>query len=225
MLIFGWNVVLVIRLFLLGKFKQILLYGLHCSCNYIFIVLSITSLNLNTQEKEDKLVDLLKKGEQRAYAELYDMYGENLLMVIRRTVAQEEDAENLLQDCFVKIWRNIDQFDPTLGRLYTWIVSIARHIAIDFARSAYFSRRQMIQSEERLVTDIRYSVESENLDWLGFDKVLGSLEGSLRQLIDLQYFLGFTQQEVADKLGLPLGTVKSRTRTALRRLRQKIENE
>ena len=50
----------------------------------------------------------------------------------------------------------------------------------------------MIQSEERLVTDIRYSVESENLDWLGFDKVLGSLEGSLRQLIDLQYFLGFT---------------------------------
>ncbi|MFN8278919.1 MAG: RNA polymerase sigma factor [Saprospiraceae bacterium] len=187
--------------------------------------MSITSLNLNTQEKEDKLVDLLKKGEQRAYAELYDMYGENLLMVIRRTVAQEEDAENLLQDCFVKIWRNIDQFDPTLGRLYTWIVSIARHIAIDFARSAYFSRRQMIQSEERLVTDIRYSVESENLDWLGFDKVLGSLEGSLRQLIDLQYFLGFTQQEVADKLGLPLGTVKSRTRTALRRLRQKIENE
>ena len=175
--------------------------------------------------QETAFVKRLQDGDRAAFAELYDRYGKNLYGVIFTIVKNEPDAENLLQDTFVKIWRNIALYDAGKGRLFTWLVVIARRIALDFVRSSEFSGKQMIQSADTLVSKEANSGESERLDHIGLDKVLQHLAPHLKQVIDLQYFMGYTQQEVSEELGMPLGTVKSRTRTALTELRQLLSFE
>lgn len=174
---------------------------------------------------ETIFVERLQSGERAAFAELYDRYGRNLFGVIYMIVKSQSDAENLLQDTFVKIWRNINRYDATKGRLYTWLVVIARRRALDFIRSSEYSDAQLIQSAEILVSKEAHSTETAQLDHIGLEMLLQRLSPPLKQVIDFQYFMGYTQQEVADELGLPLGTVKSRTRTALLELRQLFSTE
>lgn len=174
---------------------------------------------------EQTLIERLQQGERAAFAELYDRYGKNLYVVIFKIVRSEPDAENLLQDTFVKIWRNIGRYHAEKGRLYTWLVIIARRLALDFVRSAYFLEKQMIQSAETAVSVESPAPEMQRLDHIGLEHAIGRLDPPLKQLIDLQYFKGYTQQEVADETGLPLGTVKSRTRAALLHLRQQLPFE
>ncbi len=174
---------------------------------------------------ETKLVERLKLGEQAAFAELYDNYGRALHGIIFHITNSAAETENLLQDTFVKIWRNIARYDPSKGRLYTWLVVVARRTALDFMRSAYFSQKQAIQSDDALVTVGAHAPEIKQVEFLGLDTTLAALEPKLKQVIDMQYFLGYSQQEVADELGLPLGTVKSRTRAALIHLRKQLHTE
>ncbi len=174
---------------------------------------------------EEAFVERLQSGDKTAFAELYDRYGRSLFGIIITIVKSESDAENLLQDTFVKIWRNIGRYDATKGRLYTWLVVIARRIALDFVRSAEYLETQMIQPAEVLVSKEANSNEAQRLDHIGLEMVLARLAPYLKQVIDFQYFMGYTQQEVADELGLPLGTVKSRTRAALLELRQLLSLE
>lgn len=174
---------------------------------------------------EAAFVERLQSGEREAFAELYDRYGRSLFGIIFNIVKSEADAENLLQDSFVKIWRNIDRYDASKGRLYTWLVIIARRIALDFVRSAEYLGGQMIQSTEILVSTEAKTLETAQLDHIGLDTVIGKLNPQLKQVIDLQYFMGFTQQEVSEELGLPLGTVKSRTRAALLELRRHLNGD
>lgn len=169
---------------------------------------------------ESNLISRLKNGEREAFAELYDRYGKNLYAVIYTIVPSVEEAENLLQDTFVKIWRNIGRYDETKGRLYTWLVVIARRRALDYVRSADYLDRKMNQPADSLVSVSVYTPEMNQLDHIGLEKAVRKLSPALKQVIDLQYFMGYTQQEVADEFGIPLGTVKSRTRTALQELRQ-----
>ncbi|MEQ1744389.1 MAG: sigma-70 family RNA polymerase sigma factor [Saprospiraceae bacterium] len=171
------------------------------------------------------LVERLQQGERPAFAELYDRYGKNLYAIIFEVTKSESDAENVLQDTFVKIWRNIGRYDAAKGRLYTWLVVIARRMALDFVRSNYFLERQTIQSADVVVSVPSPAPEMQRLDHIGLEKAVESLQPHLRQVIDLQYFMGYSQQEVADETGLPLGTVKSRTRAALSHLRQKLSFE
>lgn len=178
-----------------------------------------------TSAEENTLVHRLKAGDKEAYAELYDRYGRSLYGVIFTIVKNVPDSENLLQDVFVKIWRNIDRYDPEKGRLFTWLIVIARRMALDFVRSAQFGAKQMIQSETLLVHKASNSNELNRLDNIGLDKIIDNLSPQHKEVIDLQYFMGYTQQEVADELGLPLGTVKSRTRAALSALRQILSIE
>jgi RNA polymerase sigma factor (sigma-70 family) len=174
---------------------------------------------------EEAFVERLQSGDRAAFAELYDRYGRSLFGIIFTIVKSEPDAENLLQDAFVKIWRNIGRYDASKGRLYTWLAVIARRRALDFVRSNEYLGVQMVQSAEVLVSMESNSVESQRLDHIGIEMVVGSLDAPLKQVIDFQYFLGYTQQEVADELGMPLGTVKSRTRAALLELRKLLSFE
>lgn len=174
---------------------------------------------------EQALIERLQLGERAAFAELYDRYGRNLYAVIFEVTKSESDAENLLQDAFVKIWRNISRYDAGKGRLYTWLVVIARRMALDFVRSNYFLERQTIQPADSAVSVESPAPEMQRLDHIGLELAVGRLEPHLKQVIDLQYFMGYSQQEVADETGLPLGTVKSRTRAALSHLRQQLTFE
>jgi RNA polymerase sigma-70 factor (ECF subfamily) len=171
-------------------------------------------------DNETELVTQLQTGDEAAYAELYDRYSAMLYGIISRIVGDEEDAANLLQDCFVKIWRNIGAFDPTKGRFATWLINVARNTAIDFTRSKYFSQKRKNQNLDFLVgSETARSVAYFAEDTLGLRQLVDKLTPVCRQVIEWMYFDGFTQQEIADKFGIPLGTVKSRTRLALKELR------
>lgn len=173
---------------------------------------------------EIEFVERLKGGEQSAYSELYDRYGQAIFNVILETTHSESDTENLVQDTFVKIWRNIHRYEASKGRLFTWLVIIARRVALDFVRSNYFLEKKKIQNDENAVTISSPASEMQRLEYLGLESAVKKLEPHLRQVIDFQYFMGYTQQEVADETGLPLGTVKTRTRAALLFLRKNLEN-
>lgn len=173
---------------------------------------------------ELEFVERLKAGEQAAFNELYDRYGRAIYNVILENTRSSADAENLVQDAFVKIWRNIDRYDASKGRLFTWLVVIARRVALDFMRSKYFLSKGKIQNEEKAVSIESPAPEMQQLEYIGLENETRKLAPNLKQIIDLQYFMGYTQQEVADETGLPLGTVKTRTRAALMFLRKNLEH-
>lgn len=174
--------------------------------------------------REQDLVAALKTGQRQAFSELYDRYAPNMLSVLIKLTQSEADAENLLQDTFVKVWRNIHSYDAAKGRLYTWLITITRRVALDFMRSSYFSERLQNQPVDSAVAIHSQDEAMDRLNFLGIEKPLANLEPNLRSIIEMQYFRGYTQQEIADETGLPLGTVKTRTRTALLTLRKQLEN-
>lgn len=168
---------------------------------------------------EEALVRGLLARDERIFALLYDHYSHALLGIILKIVKDEAEAENLLQDCFVKIWKNCHQYDSTKGRLFTWLLNIARNTALNFLRSAHLFEHVEIQQADAPVYTDKLTVEITHLNYIGINETVQLLDPKLKQVIDLIYYLGYTQQEVSQKLNLPLGTVKTRTRTALKQMR------
>ena len=169
---------------------------------------------------EKQLLPMLKSGDENAFAVLYDAYAAMLFGVIVRIVNDKKEAENLLQDCFIKIWQNVDFYDAEKGRLATWLLRIARNAAIDFTRSKYYSQKRKNQNLENIVfQETVYGTAQTPVDSMGLRQLVGKLTPSCRKVIELMYFNGYTQQEIADEFDIPIGTVKSRTRMALKELR------
>jgi RNA polymerase sigma-70 factor, ECF subfamily len=176
----------------------------------------------NTNINEQQLIQLLQMGNDSGYAVLYDRYAAMLFGVIKRVVSEQADAENILQDCFVKIWRNVGSYDDTKGKLTTWMLNIARNAAIDFTRSKAYSQKQKNQSFDNLVNPVVEVSEATQVptDTLDIHRLVTTLTPACRQIIEWMYFEGYTQQEIADEFDIPLGTVKTRARTALIELRK-----
>jgi RNA polymerase sigma-70 factor (ECF subfamily) len=166
---------------------------------------------------ESELVRLIKQRDKSAFSELYDNYSAALYGVILRILNNDEEtAQDILQDSFVKIWKSFDSYDSSKGTLFTWILNIARNTSIDKLRS---TNRQPIQSLEQDV-HIEGAHYNQNVDRIGLKEIVSKLKPEHRTIIDMAYFDGFTQEEISDKLKLPLGTVKTRARTALIELRK-----
>ena len=169
---------------------------------------------------EDELVAALRTRSQKAYSILYDNYAPTLLGIICKVVKNSDDAENLLQDTFVKVWKNIESYDAGKGRLFTWLLNIARNTAINFLRSQRSIEQTDIQTlADGVYTERNTITDAINVGHIGITDTVARLDPKLRQIIDLIYFEGYTQQEVADNLKMPLGTVKTRTRMALQQLK------
>lgn len=172
---------------------------------------------------EEELIALLRRRDEQAFGYLYDNYSGALYGVILKMLGIEEASRDLLQDVFVKIWRNIDTYDAVKGRLYTWMLNIARNAAIDVLRSPGYSR-------ERSTTDLANDAHMERIipatmlktDHVGLEKVVAGLKDEYRKIIDLAYFKGYTQEEIAEELKIPVGTVKTRSRSALLQLKSLI---
>ncbi|GAA4442096.1 ECF RNA polymerase sigma factor SigK [Ravibacter arvi] len=167
---------------------------------------------------EEELVLLLRERRETAFDYLYGHYSGALYGVILAIVRDREHASDLLQDAFVKIWRQIHTYDSSKGRLFTWMLNITRNGAIDFLRSKEF--RTNIQNQE-LTEFVSNSVADDPTreDYIGLRALTGTLKEEFRILIEYAYFQGYTQEETAAKLNMPVGTVKTRLRAALQQLR------
>lgn len=175
---------------------------------------------------EERLVKQLNSGDQQVFADLYDAYSALLFGVIARIVKDDEDAANLMQDCFVKIWRNVDRYDPNKGRLATWIINIARNTAIDFTRSKYYSQKSKNQQFEKIVGWEAVLGSSElPVEVIDLRQIVDRLAPKYRQVIEWMYFDGYSQREIAEIFDMPLGTVKTRSRMALSQLREYFKED
>jgi len=168
------------------------------------------------------LVTLLKHREEPAFNYLYDHYSGALYSVILSIISDRELANDLLQEIFVKIWRQIESYDTTKGRLFTWMLNVARNASIDAVRSKNY--RQGLQNKE-LTENVHHAAGSIeiNSDKIGLRKIVQKLKEDHRILIELSYFEGYTQDEISKMLNMPLGTVKTRLRSALLQLKQAIK--
>jgi RNA polymerase sigma factor (sigma-70 family) len=166
-------------------------------------------------------VHALRHREKMAAEALYDMYSASLYGVIVRIVIDTAVAEDVLQESFVKIWQSFSSYSAEKGRLFTWMVNIARNLSIDKIRSKDFKNQTKNQELENNVTFID---EQKNTvykpELLGIRDLVQKLKPEQKSILDLVYFKGYTHVEAADELGVPLGTIKTRLRMAIQQLRK-----
>jgi RNA polymerase sigma-70 factor (ECF subfamily) len=183
-------------------------------------------LFLKNQPKlaEQEIISLLLQQDESGFNYLYDNYAPAIYGIVTKVVCEKEYADEIIQDVFVKIWRNIKQFDAEKGRLFTWMINLARNTAIDYVRSKGFQNEQKNQSIPTYVNDSEQYSTASNVDHIGMKEVLLQLKQEWRELIELAYYKGYTQQEIAETLAIPIGTVKTRTRNALIELKSLLKD-
>ncbi len=175
-------------------------------------------------EQEELIQELLKKDD-KSFTLLYDNYSKSLYGVIYNLIRNTEEAEDVLQEVFVKIWKNIDSYNESKGRLYTWMLNIARNTTIDKLRSKNFNKSQKNLSTDNFVHILEDSSRTTSrIDAIGIKEFIMKLKPKCVQIIDLLFFQGYTQQEASDELEMPLGTVKTNNRNCMNELRKMIHD-
>jgi RNA polymerase sigma-70 factor (ECF subfamily) len=192
-------------------------------CLHKFVTIQNTA-NLNDNE----LISQVVQGDQRAFLALYDRYSSTVYALALHMMNDPMMAEEVLQDTFLKLWSRSRQYLTERGPLLTWLLTIARRTALDRLRLE--SRRPTLS--ERNDPDLLWEMTpepettSEEARWRSLYLVVQSLPEEHRQVIELAYYQGMSQSEIAAVLDLPLGTVKTRLRTGMNRLRhQWLEDE
>lgn len=177
----------------------------------------------NIQATEESLIKELKARNTRALSTLYEKYSPALYGVVCRLVNDDHLAEDILQEAFVKIWNNAEGYDPSKGRLFTWMLNICRNAAIDKMRGKGFKAGKKTASDETILYDNPANAYDDvKPETIGIREIVEKLKPEWKQIIDLVYFNGYTHQEVSEELNLPLGTVKTRLRSAILFLREYI---
>lgn len=173
---------------------------------------------------QEELLPLIYQKDDRAFTILYDMYSKSLFGIISNLIKDREEAEDVLQEVFVKIWKNIDSYNESKGRFYTWMLNIARNASIDKLRSKTHNNNQKNLSADNFVhlLDDQSKVTS-SIDSIGIKEFIKKLKPRCIEIIDLLFFKGFTQKEVSETLEIPLGTVKSQNRGCINELRTILE--
>jgi RNA polymerase sigma-70 factor (ECF subfamily) len=180
-------------------------------------------LNQPVTYSENELVSLLQQRSEKAFSYLYENYGGALNGIISSIITEPETANDILQDVFVNIWKKIDSYDSSKGRLFTWMLNVARNAAIDKLRSRSFKDGLKNQPLSENVDNRVDSYVNPSINDVGLKKVISKLKDEHRVLVDLSYFQGFTHEEIAKAMNIPLGTVKTRIRSALIQLRTLIQ--
>lgn len=177
----------------------------------------------NIQATEEALIKGLQAQDSSVLKIIYEKYASALYGVISRLLNDDHLAEDVLQEAFLKIWNNADSYEATKGRLFTWMLNICRNTAIDKMRSKGFKNSKQTASDETVLLENPTKIYDDiKPDTIGIKELVEKLKPEWKQLIDLIYFKGYTQQEVADELEMPLGTVKTRLRSAITALRNII---
>lgn len=174
----------------------------------------------NSNITELELIQALKSKDEKALAILYDRYSGALYGIVLKIVKEKELAEDVIQEAFVKMWSNFRDYDETKGRLFTWILNVARNLAIDKTRSKSFKNTFLeVSSDERAVYNAS-EMSTQQPEYIGMKDLVKTLREEEKVLVELIYYQGYTRTEVAEELNLPLGTVKTRIRAAIIKLRK-----
>jgi len=180
-------------------------------------------------ESEQVLMERVAAGDSRAFEAIYDRYHRQAYSLARRITGRETGAEEATQEAFLSLWRGASKFDPKHASLGTWLLSLVRHRSIDWLRRGAARPRlqgltdgaaERIEAPER--TDEQVMANQE------YDRALrlvAELPPEQREVIHLAYLAGYSQTEIAARVGVPVGTVKGRTRLGLRKLRHSVERE
>lgn len=173
-----------------------------------------------SRESERELMQQLIAGEERAIRALYGRFGRAVYTLGLRLLGSAEAAEELTQDVFVAAWRKGRRFDPSRGRLSTWLMAIAHNLAVDRLRHDSGGGRPSLVSMDNVPDVLLGDHEDELIDRETARRSLAALSPQERELLRLAYFEGWTAREIAEADGIPLGTVKTRLRTALIKIRK-----
>lgn len=178
-------------------------------------------------DDELKLMKRIKARDEEALSELYDLYKRLLFGMVISIVKKREEAEDVLQEIFVKIWNKAESFDEERGNVYSWIVTLARNKAIDRIRSKGYKtqQKQSVSIHEPL-----FSLEGDKHDPMEttifsdraelVKRALEQIPEKQSEVIKIAYYRGMTQREISDHLDIPLGTVKTRTRQGMIKLKR-----
>lgn len=179
-------------------------------------------MSATTNHTTNEIVELLRNKSREGFNMLYDEYGPTLYGIICKIVKETAVAEDVLQEAFVKVWKNIQHYDSDKGSFFTWLLNITRYTAIDYLRSRNYKQWLKTFSVTDNVSIEENAVMQPGTETAGLKAVVSRLEPKYREVIDLVYFWGYTQDEVSKLLQIPLGTVKTRARTALQILRNQF---
>ena len=175
----------------------------------------------------DRLLELVARGDEKAFALLYDHASAQVFGLVRRVVRNPALAEEVTQEVFVQVWRTATRFDATAGSAMTWICTIAHRRAVDRVRSEEAHTRRAERYAEAVPVEAAPVSETvlDDLDRVRVRRALDILTPVQRESVELAYYGGYTHVEVASLLDLPLGTVKTRIRDGLIRLRGSLEED
>lgn len=172
------------------------------------------------------LVEQIRAGDRQALERLYDAYAGMVYGVVLKMIRNEELAQEIVQDVFLRVWKNIDKYDEAKARISTWIINIARNRTIDEIRSKNFKNQQENQSLDVSVNEGELGGSTEmKVDAIGLKSVINKLRPEQKLLLELVYFGGYTHEEAAKELNIPLGTVKTRIRSSILELRKILKVE
>ena len=189
--------------------------------------------NLSNQAPFDladelQLVERLRAQDQTALNTLYERYSKVVYAIALRIIGQAADAEDVVVDSFWQVWQQAASYDASRGQLRTWIVTIARSRALD--RLRVLRRSPLADAEEVDVAgrEMAGADDPEQTAWLSQQSsivrtALASLPREQRQALELAYYHGLSQSEVAERLGEPLGTIKTRIRLGMMKLREQLQ--
>jgi RNA polymerase sigma-70 factor (ECF subfamily) len=187
---------------------------------------------MTSPAERDNLLPAIAAGDTVAVAELYDRHGATLYALLLKILGDRSDAQEVLQESFVQAWRRAADFDPVRGSEIAWLVSIARNRAIDRLRARTLRSVREEEAGREIPNDLR-AVDSN--DGAERQAILGELRARMRSALDelpeaqrvvveMAYFQGLTQTEIAERLREPLGTVKTRTQLAMKKLRERLKD-
>ena len=179
------------------------------------------------ESSDDTLMDGVRRGDGHAIAALYDRYSSLVFSLGLRMLGDRESTEELVQEVFLRAWRQAATYQPSLGRLSSWLLGIARNLAVDeLRRRGVRPQRAAGDPEEQLAQVASTNTESPEEEVVSsaqraeIQHALATLPPPQRRVMELAYYSGLTQAEIAEQLGDPLGTVKTRMRLATQKLRE-----
>jgi RNA polymerase sigma-70 factor (ECF subfamily) len=199
-----------------------------------FILTTIGKFLTKDQERDRQLMARIKSRDASALSELYDHYNRLLFGLILSILKKRVEAEDILQEVFTNIWEKAEQFDLERGTVYTWIVSLTRNKSIDRLRSKVY-KEQKKQSTSLNDDDVFMPLYSEDSDPLEntilkdrakrVHQALANISESQRMVLQVAYFNGMTQSEISEEFDIPLGTVKTRMRDGMMKLREILSKD